>query len=529
MRVSADQYGTFSGASFKPADDSASLSWQYLGSLMLTDGKDYVWLADEEDWQNEIAPEAWNKLADAELLSDNVEAAKRTTRFHVSSFGELAVDLVQELPEAGYNFVQTYTFTNPSAEPISLKMVLFNDQDHGDAANDHAGFVSGTMPRMYFIDDQDLAGPGHPSVDDRLRRISVITEAGQDVHFEGYFGAWIKPAGATYSAIYIGDNLGISARVLNTIRSVNTQRNIGPPIGPIGEPTRVNQDKDADGLVDSPGDVAGALQFSVDLPANGSTTLGINYVEGSLENAVLREALAPPLLAGDADRDLDFDQLDLVKVQVAAKYLTGQTATWGEGDWNGAPGGNAQSPPAGDGQFNQVDIIAALTAGNYLSGPYAAIAPAGSRGDGQTSVIYNATTGELAVDAPAGTQLTSINIDSAAAIFTGQAAQNLGGSFDNDSDNNLFKATFGSSFGSLSFGNVAQAGLAEDMLLGDLSVIGSLAGGGSLGDVDLVYLPVPEPAGVALAIVALIILALSTGPNAKRERARTGPSAVVGR
>jgi len=34
------------------------------------------------------------------------------------------------------------------------------------------------------------------------------------------------------------------------------------------------------------------------------------------------------LQAGDADQDLDFDQLDLVQVQVAAKYLTGQAANW---------------------------------------------------------------------------------------------------------------------------------------------------------------------------------------------------------
>ena len=48
---------------------------------------------------------------------------------------------------------------------------------------------------------------------------------------------------------------------------------------------------------------------------------------------------APALQAGDADMDLDFDQLDLVRVQVAAKYLTGQPATWGDGDWDGAPAG----------------------------------------------------------------------------------------------------------------------------------------------------------------------------------------------
>ena len=115
-------------------------------------------------------------------------------------------------------------------------------------------------------------------------------------------------------------------------------------------------------------------------------------------------------------------------------------------------------------------------------------------------------TGEVSVDAPAGAVLTSINIDSAAGIFTGAAAANLGGSFDNDSDNNIFKATFGSSFGSISFGNVAQAGLSQDFVVNDLSVVGSLAGGGPLGDVDLIYIPEPSSwvmlgcGGVAIAI-----------------------------
>jgi hypothetical protein len=210
-----------------------------------------------------------------------------------------------------------------------------------------------------------------------------------------------------------------------------------------------------------------------------------------------------PLQAGDADQDLDFDQLDLVKVQQASTYLTGEPATWGQGDWNGAPGGRVGKPPEGDGLFNQLDIVAAQQAGLYLTGPYSAVLPNGQRGDGQTSIIYNANMGEVAVDAPPGTNLTSINIDSAAGIFTGGAATNLGGSFDNDADNNIFKATFGSSFGSLSFGNVAQAGLSEQFVLNDLTVIGSLAGGGDLGNVDLVY--VPEPTSALLLSVAIAV------------------------
>jgi hypothetical protein len=42
-----------------------------------------------------------------------------------------------------------------------------------------------------------------------------------------------------------------------------------------------------------------------------------------------------------------------------------------------------------------------------------------------------------------------------------------------------FKATFGGSFGEISFGNVAGPALSREFLLGDLSVVGSLAGGGA--------------------------------------------------
>ena len=143
---------------------------------------------------------------------------------------------------------------------------------------------------------------------------------------------------------------------------------------------------------------------------NAVIGIGISQVDGSFEKsfqgwiddvAAFNEALSeaqiaqvmngdftawgiggnePQLQAGDANMDLKFDQLDLVQVQIAAKYLTGQTATWGEGDWNAAPGGSVGNPPQGDGQFNQLDIIAALNAGKYLTGPYAALAGSGYEG-----------------------------------------------------------------------------------------------------------------------------------------------------
>ena len=77
------------------------------------------------------------------------------------------------------------------------------------------------------------------------------------------------------------------------------------------------------------------------------------------------------------------------------------------------------NPPTGNGLFDQVDVVAALAAGTYLTGPYAAIQLSGETGDQQTSLVYDAGTGELAVDAPAGQELTSINITSNDGNFIG--------------------------------------------------------------------------------------------------------------
>jgi hypothetical protein len=131
------------------------------------------------------------------------------------------------------------------------------------------------------------------------------------------------------------------------------------------------------------------LEFGDSMTISGSDdTYSTGYVgiqlyaqQAEFDNFQITPLGGTQLQPGDADQNLQFDQLDLVKVQVAAKYLTGQSATWGEGDWNEAPGGEPGNPPVGDGQFNQLDIIAALNAGWYLQGPYAAIAPAGVGGN----------------------------------------------------------------------------------------------------------------------------------------------------
>ena len=87
-------------------------------------------------------------------------------------------------------------------------------------------------------------------------------------------------------------------------------------------------------------------------------------------------------------------------------------------------------------------------------------------------------------------------------IFIGDAADNLNGNFDNDADSNIPKAASGSSFGSLGLGSVAQTGLSEAFISSDLTVVVSLAAGGDLGAVDLVY--VPEPSSVLLLLVGIL-------------------------
>jgi hypothetical protein len=125
------------------------------------------------------------------------------------------------------------------------------------------------------------------------------------------------------------------------------------------------------------------------------------------------------------------------------------------------------------------------------------------------TVAYRAATGEIFVEVPEGTRLTSISIDSLSGIFTGNAAHHLDGGFDNNDDQNIFKAAFGSSFGSISFGDVAAPGLGEQLLLSDLAVMGWFEGGGTIDGVPLLYIPIPEPSTTMLLALGATMAALS--------------------
>lgn len=119
--------------------------------------------------------------------------------------------------------------------------------------------------------------------------------------------------------------------------------------------------------------------------------------------------LEPPFQPGDADQDWDIDQLDLVQVQVAGKYLTGQPATWGEGDWDGAPVVLTAKPPEGDGLFNQLDIVAAQQAGLYLSGSYDAERPSVILPESTFRADYDASAGHIWTEPVPGVDPTIVS------------------------------------------------------------------------------------------------------------------------
>ena len=132
--------------------------------------------------------------------------------------------------------------------------------------------------------------------------------------------------------------------------------------------------------------------------------------------------------------------------------------------------------------------------------------------DDTISIIYVASTGEIALDA-AGRELSGIQIVSTGEVFDSLGpATNVDGLFDinpiaDSRPDTIAKAVFGTSFGNLSFGNVARLGLSEPFLRDDLTVNGSLFPSGEFGpgDVDLLF--VPEPRSVALLLVGMLSVA----------------------
>ena len=132
---------------------------------------------------------------------------------------------------------------------------------------------------------------------------------------------------------------------------------------------------DLNGVVEHPSQVRrsvriGDLLFSLSYDTLKVTGLAdperevasLNFQNGTLNTGrptdtnpgEIRENTIPEFVAGDANQDGQFNQLDIINILQTGKYLTGKDADWSDGDFDG------------NGVFNQLDIIAALQTGNYL-------------------------------------------------------------------------------------------------------------------------------------------------------------------
>jgi len=107
-----------------------------------------------------------------------------------------------------------------------------------------------------------------------------------------------------------------------------------------------------------PGWYAGHDFLDVPTITDLEISVGRLYVLGGFRIDSMR-IIHDELLPGDANADAVFDQLDIMQVLSAGKYLTGQRAAWSQGDWTA------------DGLFDQQDIVVAV--GNYGQQPAAVV------------------------------------------------------------------------------------------------------------------------------------------------------------
>ena len=380
--------------------------------LMLTNGEELQWLTADDLWSHPGPPNGeirfFDGLSEDAINSDelNEDNTVRSTTFAMD-LANIDVSLVQETPATGFNYIQTYTFSNSQPDPVSLDLVWFADPDlefEQSFAQNRVGFHTGQTPMAYVIEESDVGGPGHPGVADRSRRMSMAANLGDGVTFDGFLGIAPPDFGGFDLVFYLQDKLGILDEDLNTIQQLTFD------FGPNGN----SLDTDGDCMMDTPGDVGAAMQFSLDIPAEGSASLQLHYVGGNLSNSVseinvdvdacsthevggsdldklvfaIRTGDQDPVFDYTGDGQVDFDDLqlfvtsadymnsyigdsnidgefnsrDFVLVFAAGQYEDNipENSKWNTGDWNA------------DGEFDTSDFVVAFTDGGYEKGPRAA-------------------------------------------------------------------------------------------------------------------------------------------------------------
>lgn len=202
--------------------------------------------------------------------------------------------------------------------------------------------------------------------------------------------------------------------------------------------------------------------------------------------AAHQNRLPNELQPGDANRDLHFDEADLIAVAKAGRWQL--SANWASGDWNGGPGGSAVSPPVGDRLFNAQDLATARAVDLYRKGPYASTetlpdnereAMKLSLGTTDLTVTYDATTGRLSLQS--GHRLTALQLHSRSGLLTSPFPANPG-PFDVATSHDIFRFDF-QEFNANILTVQLPAQLSWEQVHEDLQIDGARATGGDIGNV----------------------------------------------
>ena len=292
--------------------------------------------------------------------------------------------------------------------------------------------------------------------------------------------------------------IGISVSFNDHVDSQN--RFVGPQAVAVGSPTNPNLELDefeAHFISDTKSPWNGELQEALLAPG---IYPGERAFPTRLDRAVLRDIGWEEAIPGDANRDREFNSTDLLTVFQVGNYELGIVSGWSDGDWND----NAL--------FESGDLVEALQTGTYEQGPQAAIFTAAAPSEGEIVLEYDPQTGDIVVDSE-NQILTSFQLTSEENIFTTGHGESLNGIFDVDRADKIFKLNV-DGFSELRLESLAPAGLSEDFLLTDLSIDGSLLGGGGLENVRLSM--VPEPSGLLILLAGLVLLRPLFGRSRRR-------------
>ena len=120
---------------------------------------------------------------------------------------------------------------------------------------------------------------------------------------------------------------------------------------------------------------------------------------------------------------------------------------------------------------------------------------AGNAADGArgTAIVYSSATGAIDVVAPEGAGVVAVDVASATGVFTGESAlssldaDSSAVGIERDTDVNIFRISFEEGLDGLGLGAVAETGLTEDFILGDVTVRVLFDDGHSYGLLELTY------------------------------------------